>query len=207
MCPATANFGSPAWELKLSAPRRTVLLYGTEGRRTGTMTSTDVATGERADLLSALAKQRYFLRFTARDLTDEQAGQRTTASALCVGGAIKHVTQTERQWTQFIVDGPSAMAWDESDVGAYMDGFRMLEGETLAGLIADYNQVAQRTDDLIRSLPDLDASHPLPEAPWFEKGASWSARRVLLHVIAETAQHAGHADIIRESLDGAKSMG
>jgi hypothetical protein len=67
--------------------------------------------------------------------------------------------------------------------------------------------VAQRTDDLIRFLPDLDASHPLPEAPWFEKGASWSARRVLLHVIAETAQHAGHADIIRESLDGAKSMG
>ena len=56
-------------------------------------------------------------------------------------------------------------------------------------------------------LPDLNLSHPLPEAPWFEPGASWSARRVLLHVIAETAQHAGHADIIRESLDGAKTMG
>jgi len=38
-------------------------------------------------------------------------------------------------------------------------------------------------------------------------GERWSARRVLLHIIAETAQHAGHADIIRESLDGAKSMG
>jgi uncharacterized damage-inducible protein DinB len=203
---AEVNFGSPTREQKLSVPPRTVLLYGIEGRRTSTMTSTYVSTGERADLLSALAKQRYFLRYTARDLTDEQAAQRTTASALCVGGAIKHVTQTERQWTQFIVDGPSAMAWDESDMGAYMDGFRMLEGETLAGLLAEYDQVAQRTDDLIRSLPDLDASHPLPEAPWFEKGASWSARRVLLHVIAETAQHAGHADIIRESLDGAKSM-
>ncbi len=47
----------------------------------------------------------------------------------------------------------------------------------------------------------------LPPAPWFEPGARWSARRVLLHMIAETAQHAGHADIIRESLDGAKSMG
>jgi uncharacterized damage-inducible protein DinB len=205
--PTEANFGSPARDRKLSASRRTVLLYGTEGKADGTMTSTDVATGERADLLSALAKQRYFLRFTARDLTDEQAAQRTTASALCVGGAIKHVTQTERQWIQFIVSGPSVMAWDESDMGNYVDGFRMLEGETLAGLLADYDQVAQRTDDLVRSLPDLDASHPLPEAPWFEKGARWSARRVLLHVIAETAQHAGHADIIRESLDGAKSMG
>src|ERR1700729_254016 len=94
------------------------------GRQTGTMTSTDAATGERADLLSALAKQRYFLRFTARGLTDEQAAQRTTASALCVGGAIKHVTYTERQWTQFIVAGPRAMAFDESNLGAYMDGFR-----------------------------------------------------------------------------------
>jgi hypothetical protein len=83
----------------------------------------------------------------------------------------------------------------------------MLEGETLAGLLAEYDQVAQHTDDLIRSIPDLDASQPLPAAPWFENGASWSARRVLLHVLAETAQHAGHADIIRESLDGAKTMG
>jgi hypothetical protein len=56
-------------------------------------------------------------------------------------------------------------------------------------------------------LPSLDDSHPLPEAPWFEPGARWSARRVILHILAETAQHAGHADIIRESLDGAKTMG
>ena len=80
-------------------------------------------------------------------------------------------------------------------------------GETLAGLLEAYANVARRTDELVATLPDLDASHPLPQAPWFEPGASWSARRVLLHVIAETAQHAGHADIIRESIDGAKSMG
>ena len=171
------------------------------------MTTTEVATGERADLLSALAKQRHFLRFTARGLTDEQAAERTTASALCVGGAIKHVTQVEQQWVKFIQIGPAAMGWDESNAGEWLDGFRMLEGETLAGLLADYDQVAGRTDEIVKSLPDLDMSHPLPEAPWFEKGASWSARRVLLHILAETAQHAGHADIIRESLDGAKSMG
>ena len=54
---------------------------------------------------------------------------------------------------------------------------------------------------------DLDADYPLPEAPWFEPGARWSVRRVVLHVIAETSQHAGHADIIRETLDGQKTMG
>jgi hypothetical protein len=77
----------------------------------------------------------------------------------------------------------------------------------MTGLLADYDRCAEQTAEVVAGLPDLDASQPLPEAPWFEPGARWSARRVLLHVIAEVAQHAGHADIIRESLDGAKSMG
>ncbi|WP_269855514.1 DinB family protein [Streptomyces sp. RPT161] len=169
------------------------------------------ATGERADLLAVLAKHRHFLRFTTRDLTDEQAGQRTTASELCLGGLIKHVTAAERNWANFIVEGASAMpdytAMTEADWARRADQFRMLPGETLAGVLADYAEVARRTDELVATLPDLDASHPLPKAPWFEPGARWSARRVLMHIIAETAQHAGHADIIRESLDGAKSMG
>jgi hypothetical protein len=164
------------------------------------------AVGERADLLASLAKQRHFLRYTVRDLTDDQAAQRTTASELCLGGLIKHVAATEQQWARFIQAGPSAMSW-EGGVSGWLAGFRMLPGETLAGLLEGYAEVAGRTDELVASLPDLNAGHPLPKAPWFEPGASWSARRVLLHIIAETAQHAGHADIIRESLDGAKSMG
>jgi hypothetical protein len=173
------------------------------------MTRTEKAvTGERADLLETLAKHRHFLRYTVRDLTDEQAAQRTTVSELCLGGLIKHVALTERQWINFILDGPSAMgSWEEGSVDDWLEGLSMLAGETLAGLLDEYEQVARRTDELVATLPDLDISHPLPEAPWFEAGACWSARRVLLHVIAETAQHAGHADIIRESLDGAKSMG
>jgi uncharacterized damage-inducible protein DinB len=163
--------------------------------------------GERADLLQSLARQRYFLRHTTRGLTDEQAAQRTTASELCLGGLIKHVTLTERQWMRFIVEGPSAMSWDEASAGDWMTAFQMLESETLDGLLENYAQVARQTEELVAQLPDLDAAHPLPSAPWFEPGARWSARRVLLHMIGETAQHAGHADIIRESLDGAKSMG
>ena len=165
-------------------------------------------TGERTDLLDTLAKHRYFLRYTVRDLTDEQAAQRTTVSELCLGGLIKHVALTERQWINFILEGPSRMgSGPEQDGADWAAGFHMVEGETLAGLLNEYDQVASRTDELVATLPDLDSSHPLPEAPWFEPGARWSARRVLLHVLAETAQHAGHADIIRESLDGAKSMG
>lgn len=173
--------------------------------------ATAPVTGERADLLEALAKQRHFLRFTTRDLTDEQAGQRTTVSELCLGGLIKHVTSVERSWAAFIQDGPSAMpdftAMTEADFAKRADDFRMLPGETLAGVLAEYEEVARRTDELVTTLPDLGAAHPLPKAPWFEPEARWSARRVLMHIIAETAQHSGHADIIREALDGSKSMG
>ncbi|MER7421032.1 DinB family protein [Micromonospora peucetia] len=169
------------------------------------------AVGECADLLAMLAHQRHFLRFTTRELTDEQARRRTTASELCLGGLIKHVTAAERSWVDFILDGPSVMGdfttMTEADWAQRADEFRLLPGETLAGVLADYAEVARRTDELVATLDDLDATQPLPKAPWFEPGVRWSARRVLMFIIAETAQHAGHADIIRESLDGAKSMG
>jgi len=173
------------------------------------MSATGTMTGERADILQTLAKHRHFLRYTTRDLTDEQAAQRTTVSQLSLGGIIKHVTAVERQWAGFIAEGTAAIpSWqDEGAMRRYADGFRMLPGETLDGLLAEYEAAAHATDELTASLPDLDAAHPLPAAPWYDKGASWSARRVLLHLIAETSQHAGHADIIRESLDGAKTMG
>jgi uncharacterized damage-inducible protein DinB len=173
------------------------------------MTSTETLTGERADLLESLGKHRFFLRFPARGLTDEQARQRTTASELTIGGLIKHVTFVERGWARFIVEGASGLpsAEDPEALAAHVDSFRLRDDETLAGALAAYDEVAATTDELVRTLPDLDVSHALPPAPWFAPGARWSARRVLLHVIAETAQHAGHADIVREALDGAKSMG
>jgi uncharacterized damage-inducible protein DinB len=163
----------------------------------------ETLTTETATLLETLAQHRAFLRQTVRDLNDEQAARRTTVSALCLGGLIKHVAHVERGWINFVVQGSHEIA----DGGGWADEFRLLEGETLAGVLEEYEAVARRTEELVSSLPDLDASHPLPEAPWFEPGARWSARRVLLHIMAETAQHAGHADIIRESLDGARTMG
>ena len=166
---------------------------------------------ERGDLLAMLAQHRQFLRYTTRDLTDEQARARTTVSELTLGGLIKHVTDVERGWAQFIVDGPSALgdasAMTEADWAKRADGFRLLDGETLAGVLDAYEATAAATTELVSALPDLDATQQLPVAPWFPPSERWSARRALLHILAETAQHAGHADIIRESLDGQKTMG
>jgi uncharacterized damage-inducible protein DinB len=158
---------------------------------------------ERDDILETLAKHRGFLRYTVRDLTDDQAAKRTTTSELCLGGLIKHVAGVEERWMRFAVGGAEAM---ESEPIDWAGQFRMTDGETLADLLDAYERVARATDELVATL-DLDAAHELPVAPWFEPGRSWSVRRVLLHIIAETSQHAGHADIIRESLDGQRTMG
>ena len=173
------------------------------------MTSTETVTThtrERSDLLESLSRHRFFLRFTVSGLTDEQATARPTASALCLGGLIKHVAETESQWMDFALGGAQAMAGGADAEMDWNSRFDMAPGDTLADVLERYEAVAKRTDGLVATL-DLDADYPLPEAPWFEPGARWSVRRVVLHVIAETSQHAGHADIIRETLDGQKTMG
>jgi uncharacterized damage-inducible protein DinB len=164
---------------------------------------------ERRDFLATLDKHRGFLVRTVRDLSEEQIRLRPTASALCLGGVIKHVTMVERNWCRFITEGTSAMGGvaDANSYARHADTFAVAEDDTKEALLERYDETAHTTDDLVLALPSLDVAHPLPDAPWFEKGASWSARRVLLHIIAESAQHAGHADIIRETIDGARTMG
>lgn len=190
-------------------------MTATELRETAVSSTTSTDAGERADLLAELASARHFRVFPTRDLTDEQVGTRTTVSELCLGGLIKHVASTEESWMRFATEGAAAFGggWTMPEDGATpqwmidrRNEFRMLPGDTLAAVIARYEQVAARTAEILASIPDLSASHPLPEAPWYEPGASWSVRRVVLHVIAETTHHAGHADMLREALDGATSM-
>ena len=179
---------------------------------------------ERTDLLAELATARWNLTNTVRGLSDEQAGEHPTVSALCLGGLLKHVATTEQAWMCFVVDGPSAMNFDlpagvtaaEFLAGTAreypqwaidrMNDFAMLPGETLAGILERYEQVAAETERIIAGAADLSATQPLPDAPWSEPGGIQSVRRTLMHVISETAQHAGHADILRESIDGQTSM-
>jgi uncharacterized damage-inducible protein DinB len=171
---------------------------------------------ERADILEALRTHRGLFLLTVQGLTDEQAARRLTVSELCLGGLVKHVAATEAGWARFIVEGPdpaSDVDWESIDwsdppaaLVEHQQQFQMTEGETLDSLLARYAEVAAATDTLVATV-DLSARQPLPAAPWFQPGATWSARRAFAHIVAETAQHAGHADILRESIDGQKSMG
>ncbi|MFC0548214.1 DinB family protein [Kutzneria chonburiensis] len=173
---------------------------------------------ETTDLLAVLAAARSALLKTADGLSDEQAAERPTASSLCIGGLLKHVMAMEEQWLRFAVEGASAMphelpdsvTWDDIMTGAapppqwmvdHQNAFQMLPGDTLADIRARYEKVAARTVE-IAATADLDAGQALPPAPWLEPGGSYTVRRVIMHVATETAQHAGHADILRESLGG-----
>ena len=168
------------------------------------MTTTPALSRERQDLLATLHKHRGFLRQTLHGMSYEQIRMTSTVSQLSLGSVVKHVTATETTWRNFMVKG--AAAFEEMSPDAYAAEWTLVEGDTIDSLLAGYAAAAAETDALVTHV-DLDSEHALPVAPWFEPGASWSARRVLLHIIAEAAQHAGHADIIREAIDGAKTMG
>src|SRR4051812_42329466 len=116
-------------------------------------------TGERADLLESLRKHRFFLTLPARGLTDEQARLRPTASELCIGGIVKHVTQAERNWVRFVVQEGDAPLGNSSqeEYDEWLDGHTMRDDETLAGILEAYEAMARRTDELVATA-DLDAS-------------------------------------------------
>ncbi|MET1007872.1 MAG: DinB family protein [Propionibacteriaceae bacterium] len=154
---------------------------------------------EREALIVYLVQQRDGLTYAAYGLTEEQIRLRPTRSQLTVGGLIKHAASTERGWTDILLERPS-----EGDEQAYEDDFQVADGETLAGLIATFDEVAAETERAIRGLDSLDVTFQLPDAPWYPSNPDgYSARWIVLHIIEELARHAGHADILREPIDGA----
>jgi uncharacterized damage-inducible protein DinB len=163
-------------------------------------------TDERDGLLAFLEQQRYVLRLTAYGLSDEQARAVPSRSALSVGGLIKHVAYTEQGWIDTVLQRTRDASTDAAEA-AYDDNFRLGPDETLASVLAFYDDVAAETAAVIAAIDDLDQAVPVPDAPWYPDDLdAWSVRWVLLHLIEETSRHAGHADILRECLDGATAM-
>ena len=160
---------------------------------------------EKSGLLAFLAQQRDALRYAAYGLTDVQARATPSASSLSVGGLIKHAASTERGWIDTILQrGPASLSEGMDD---YMANFRLGPDETLEDAYAKLAEAARETEDVIAAIADLGQPVPVPDAPWHPKDVdAWSVRWVLLHLIEETARHAGHADIVRESIDGATSI-
>ncbi len=160
-------------------------------------------TDEKELLLAYIAQQRHGLRNAAHGLSDEQARLTPLDSSLSIGGLIKHLADVEKHWIDVVLQRDSGRREDrETDYGA---GFRLEPDESLADVLDRYVEVAEDTDAAMAGIVDLDRAVPVPKGvPWFPADVeAWSVRWVLLHLIEETSRHAGHADIIRESIDGA----
>jgi hypothetical protein len=157
-------------------------------------------TGELDGLLAFLDQQRNGIRASVYRLTDEQVTSRPTASELTPVGLLKHVTYMERHWMVRIV-----LQQEIPDFPSYQEQWHLTDGESVSSLLDLYAEVGAETERIARSLPSLDHPVPVPHtAPWFPADVDfWSLRWVLLHLIEETARHAGHADILRETIDGA----
>lgn len=160
-------------------------------------------TDERELLLAYLEQQRDGLRVASHGLTDEQAAAAPTAGTLSIGGLIKHVTATEKSWIDLVLQRPQPSV--EDGQAAYGEDFRFGPGDSLAGVIAALDAQAAETVAVIGAIDDLGQPVPVPQGvPWFPDDVeAWTVRWVLLHLIEEVARHAGHADIVRESIDGA----
>jgi hypothetical protein len=165
-------------------------------------------TDDRDAVLTFLEYHQSAFFAVAYGLTDEQARATPTVSSLSIGGLIKHATGVQRGWMQRVVAAPDKPAPDhrpfEERAAEYQDEYRMRDDETLSDVLA---ALKKQNAETLKTLSDKDFDIPVPvprDAPWFPSDIeAWSIRWVAHHLINELARHAGHADIIRESIDGA----
>jgi len=147
---------------------------------------------ERDALLTFLDHERHVLAIAAYGLTDEQARLTPTVSDLSIEFLLVHMTSTERTWASMVL-GSTREPDDE------------VHG--IAQVLAAYRRATTETDAATAAVDALEREVRVPEGTrWAAPGTEWSVRWVLLHLVHETARHAGHADIIRESIDGAKAL-
>src|SRR6516162_122829 len=165
-------------------------------------------TDERNSLREFLAYHQSAYFAVSYGLTDEQARSSPSVSALSIGGLVKHATAMQHSWMTRVAAAPDAPPKDtrpfEEIAREFGDQHVMGPDATLPGLLEAF--AAQNAESLrLVETSDLDAEVPVPQdIPWFPKNQpAWSVRWVILHVINELARHAGHADIIRETIDGA----
>jgi len=163
-----------------------------------------ISTGtEREALCGFLDRQRAALLRKIEDLTDEDARRVPTASSMSLLGLLKHSAFWERRWFQIIMAGRRFPGeWPEdglSEEEMDAEDFRVDERDTVARWVAFYNEQVAISRQITADL-DLETHCEFPEV------ADRNLRYVLLHMIEETARHAGHADIMRESIDGSRGI-
>ncbi len=155
---------------------------------------------EQEALANFLDGQRIGLIRKVEGVSDELARQAPTASSLSLLGLIKHCTTWEQRWFEVIMAGrPSPDRWPEVMPEPRDAELISVDSDTVLHWIAAYREQFEKSNEIVASM-DLD--DPCARTDIIE----CNVRYVLFHMIEETARHAGHADIIRETLDGVRGI-
>ncbi|CAG6391965.1 DinB family protein [Streptomyces cocklensis] len=156
-------------------------------------------TSEREALERFLDAQREGLIRKIEGLDDETARKAPTASSLSLLGLVKHATAWERRWFQVIVCGRESHEEWPTVTERHDTTFMVGENDTVVHWVQKYREQIEESRTVAASM-DLDS--PCARTDLIK----CNVRYVLFHMIEETARHAGHADIIRETLDGSRGM-
>lgn len=160
---------------------------------------TSDASSERDLLLSRLTAQRRHILDQVEGLSDAQLRQRVLPSGWSCLGLLRHLTLSdERYWFGVVMAGEPLDFWPEGDHADWLVG----DDEPAESVVAAYRAAIEHSDAIIGGL-SLDAPPATYEDWWAESGQFFpDLRAVLVHVLVETATHAGHLDAVRELLDG-----
>ena len=153
--------------------------------------------GEREILAGFLDFHRATLLWKLEGLDDQQLRRAMVASGTSLLGLVKHLAYVERSWFQGVWAGEEVtFPWTSEDPDA---DWRIEPDETTGQVLALYDGECDRSRAIVAAASSLDelAQHPR------QKDWKMSRRWILIHMIEETARHVGHADILREQLDGA----
>jgi hypothetical protein len=137
----------------------------------------------------------------AQGLSPEQLAIRLGPSELTLGGLIKHLAYAEDVWFDYRLLGKErGEPWASVDWEADPDwAIHSAAGDEPEAIFRLYDEACERSRAAVATVGDLDTIAELPN----RRGEYFSLRWILLHMIEETARHAGHADLLRESIDGA----
>ncbi|MFE6503271.1 DinB family protein [Kitasatospora sp. NPDC057738] len=155
---------------------------------------------ERTAIIGWLDLQRKILRWKCEGLDDRDAHRAVvpTSPAMTMAGLISHMRWTEHLWLEVMFlggDEKQNPSFDESTEDADWH----TDDRPLADLLAEYESQCARSNEIVAaaSLDDVGRK------PGFRAGGA-NLRWMLIHLVEETGRHAGHADIVRELLDGSK---
>ena len=161
------------------------------------------AANEVETLRGFLNYQRATLNWKCKDLAKDQMNISVAKSAITLGGLLKHMTFVENEWFwRWIGDHDRLEPWLSADFARHPDWeFESAKGESIEDLFANWNASVALSEQVLSEALVAGGLDQLAKRKW-PNGESPSLRWILVHMIEEYARHNGHADFIREAIDG-----